>query len=390
MDVILGTDSLNPPLTGVGRYTRELSRELLKSPPVQSLVGYDMGFFHGLEARLRLIDGHDHCNADNRESRLVAHLRSKLSNSSIATSLALRGLSLASQFQLSRYSGAVFHSPNFHLPRAAGPSVVTIHDLTYFHYPHFHPRARIGWMRRAVPPSLALAGHIICVSEATRADLIHTHEVDPGKASVIYPGVSHRFRLRSADETADILRQYGLRHEGYFLMVATIEPRKNLEGLLDAYLSFSKSLRQEIPLVLVGGAGWRCEATLQRIHSVADEGVRWLGYTPEHFLPFLYSGALCFVYPSFYEGFGLSVLEAQASGVPVITSFAASLPEVANMRAILVDPREPADLHAAMLRAVEDNGWRADSIRVGLEHAARFSWQACADQTVAVYRSLLS
>jgi alpha-1,3-rhamnosyl/mannosyltransferase len=191
-------------------------------------------------------------------------------------------------------------------------------------------------------------------------------------------------------ETNQVLQQYALEHGNYSLCVSTIEPRKKIDALLDAYSCLPHDLRRRYPLVLIGSVGWKCEALHQRIERCCAEGwVNYFGYVPEADLPVLYAGARLFVYPSNYEGFGLPVLEAMASGVPVVTSDCSSLPEVAGGAALLVDPDEVDSLADCVQRGLTDEEWRLSASSHGLNVASRFTWDRCVEETVQVYRLLM-
>lgn len=289
---------------------------------------------------------------------------------------------------LKRKSDAIFHSPNFHLPRYINKSVVTIHDLSYLLFPEYHPRARVEWMSNLVPAALRNSSHVLCVSESTKATVVERFDVDPEKVSVTYLGAGGEFRERSSASTSGVMEHLGLNHSQYYLCVSTIEPRKNIEGLLDAYMRMSKATRMQFPLVLAGEFGWNCDQLKLRIEGLADEGVKHLGFVSQDVLPLLYSSARCLVYPSFYEGFGLPVLEAQASGIPVVASSTSSIPEVASSKALLVDPDNTDELFQAMSRAVEDQDWWISCSKAGLEKAKGFSWDSCAEATIGVYKKL--
>jgi alpha-1,3-rhamnosyl/mannosyltransferase len=185
------------------------------------------------------------------------------------------------------------------------------------------------------------------------------------------------------------LTRYELHADGYSLYAGTIEPRKNIDTLLDAYSSLSPSLRNRIPLVLCGYRGWGGEKLHVRIESAVREGwVKFLGYVPDYDLPKLFSGARLFVFPSLYEGFGLPVLEAMSSGTPVISSNAASLPEVAGDAATLFNPLDAEALRELLTQGLEDKDWRQAARHKGLLRAKEFSWEKCAEKTLSVYKEL--
>jgi len=388
MKVVIGTDSLHGSLTGVGRYTYELCKRLVHAPGISELKGFDFGRFHSIQTRLKKLEqGNAAENGSGADSR-ASKLRLSLSRSRIATSLYQQYATVVCGLFLRQKSDTIFHSPNFHLPKYTRKSVVTIHDLSYLLFPEYHPDARVTWMTKLVPMAVEESSHIICVSESTKAALIENYQVDPGKVSVTYLGVDDKFHVREAENISTVMDTHGLPFGQYFLCVSTIEPRKNIEGLIDAYLRLSKTARKRHPLVLVGGFGWLCEKLKARLDGLVNEGVRHLGFVRQDELPYLYNGARCFVYPSFYEGFGLPVLEAQASGIPVIASNTSSVPEVTSDEAIMIDPSDGDELFYAMIRAIEDENWLESCSLAGLEKASSFTWDKCAQETIQVYKKV--
>ena len=189
---------------------------------------------------------------------------------------------------------------------------------------------------------------------------------------------------------APVLERHQLVPGGYLLAVGTLEPRKNLLRTIDAYTGLPQKLRSSTPLVIAGMRGWLAQDLESRIRQYEQRGeVRWLGYVPADELPLLYSGAAMLVYPSLYEGFGLPVLEAMASGIPVITSNRASLPEVAGDVGVMINPEDFGELRTHMQRLLEDRAEAGRLGRLGVERARLFTWQACADKTLAVYRAVV-
>ncbi|KYP95475.1 mannosyltransferase, partial [Sodalis-like endosymbiont of Proechinophthirus fluctus] len=175
-------------------------------------------------------------------------------------------------------------------------------------------------------------------------------------------------------------------YRGYTLFTGTIEPRKNLMVLFSAYEQLPLKLRQRYPLVISGYKGWGSGAEHQRLERGSREGwVSYLGYVAQEELPILFAAARLFVFPSLYEGFGLPVLEAMASGVPAVCSNVASLPEVANDAALTCDPRDVDALSEGIARGLQDDVWRVETIDAGLARAQMFSWQRCAQDTIKAY-----
>ena len=380
IDLILGADSITAPLTGIGRYTLELARGLPLHPDVARVRYFSLGRWTQLPQLLQ---------ADATAPSQAPTLRSVLAGNRAAVRVFRLLMPQLQRLRLRGQGEAIYHSPNFFLPPFAGRTVTTVHDLSHHIYPEFHPPARIDYMRRMLPGSLARASHVITVSESARQDLISHFGHAPERITAIPLGANPAFRPHSAAELAPLLARLGLQAQGYSLYVGTIEPRKNLDRLLDAYEGLPAALRTRYPLVMAGSTGWRSEHTHQRMARAASAGwLHYLRYIPQADLPALYAGARVFAYPSLYEGFGLPVLEAMACGVPVLTSTSSSLPEVAGNAALLIAPEDTDALRAALLHALQDDAWRRQASAAGLARAASFSWGQCVQRTVAVYQQL--
>ena len=270
-------------------------------------------------------------------------------------------------------------------------SVVTVHDLGY----HYHPEAHTAWqnvyLRWSTRHNARSATRVLADSEATRRDLVNYYHTPPDRIAVVYPGRDETLAPVSDPALlAGVRARYGLA-DPYLLYVGTLQPRKNLVRLVQAFSRLPALLAgQEQPphlpgLVLAGMKGWLHDEIVSQVRALGLEGQVLLpGYVPEDDLPALLSGALAFVFPSLYEGFGLPVLEAMACGTPVICSNTSSLPEVAGDAALLVDPHDVESLARAMLRLLMNGHLRSELAARGLEQARRFSWRRCARETLAV------
>ena len=381
IDLIFGADSIMAPLTGIGRYAFELARGLPSQPEVARVRYFSLG---------RWVDWSALQQADGAAS-VQRSLRSRVASNRTAVQAYRLLMPAVQHLRLRGQMGAVYHAPDFFVPPFPGPTVATVHDLSHHIYPQFHPPARIDYMRRALPASLRRTSHVITVSESARHDLVQHLGYPASRITAIALGASPAFRPHSAQELALLLPRLGLQPQGYSLYVGTIEPRKNLDRLLTAYETLPPALRQQHPLVMAGGAGWRCEKTFERMQRAASAGwLHYLRYLPQADLPALYAGARLFVYPSMYEGFGLPVLEAMASGTPVITSNVSSLPEVVGSAAMQANPVDTDAWTSALALALQDGAWRQQARSAGLARAAQFSWQQCIQQTVQVYTRLLA
>jgi len=284
----------------------------------------------------------------------------------------------------------VFHSVNaVLLPQRSGRRVVTVHDLTCIDFPRFHPLARRVLFRVGLSRAARLADAIIVPSAATRSDLRRRVGSPRAPVHIVPSAAGARFVPLAMAEVEPVVRRYGLAYREYFLFVGNVEPRKNLVGLLRAYGALRRGRRHGPALVIAGGAGWKNRAILDAMAaSPYTADIRIVGYVPEAELAALMNGAIAFVYPSLYEGFGLPPLEAMACGTPVITSNRSSLPEVVGDAALLVDPENTRDLALAMARLVDDAPLREELRERGLERAGGFSWRRTAELTSAVYESV--
>ncbi|HOG46146.1 MAG TPA: glycosyltransferase family 1 protein [Anaerolineae bacterium] len=268
----------------------------------------------------------------------------------------------------------------------ACPMVVTVHDLSFLLYPEtFQPAQRL-YQRTLARRTAQRAERVIAVSESTRRDLVRHFGVPAERITVVPNGVDAAFRPLPAAEVAAFRRERGL-PERFLLCVATLEPRKNLPRLLEAVARVP-----EAPLlVLCGGKGWYYDtifATIERLGL--QRRVHLPGFIPAAELPLWYNAATWFVYPSLYEGFGLPALQALACGTPAIVSHASSLPEVVGDAAILVDPLDVEAMAAALAQALPDGALAGSLREAGLARAAQFPWSRTAEETVAVYRAVLS
>lgn len=271
-------------------------------------------------------------------------------------------------------------------------SVVTVHDLGYLYYPGAHRLLDRLYLDLSTHYNACTAGRVIAVSQATKDDLTQHYGIAPDKITVVYSGCDETMQPVEDDATIERVKaRYGIQGD-YILYVGTLQPRKNLERLLEAYAMVRKQAgRGEMPcLVIAGRRGWLYRQIFQRVERLGLEtAVVFPGYVPQDDLPALLSGARLFVFPSLYEGFGLPVLEAMACGTPVLCSNSSSLPEVAGNAAFLVDPLYVDGMAEAMNRLLHDGGLRARLVERGLQRVRQFSWDRCARETLAVLEGTL-
>ncbi len=269
--------------------------------------------------------------------------------------------------------------------------VVTVHDLGYRHYPQAHTRWSRWYLEWSTRRNARVAQRVIADSQATRADLIEHYQTPADKIVVAYPaGGEGMAPVRDEALLAAVRARYdtGTR---YFVYVGTLQPRKNVSALLRAYAILWRDgvLDDDVRLVLAGKPGWLYDEITATIHALQlQERVVLTGYVAHQDLPALLSGALAYVLPSWYEGFGLPVLEAMACGTPVICSNVSSLPEVAGDAALLFAPDDAGALAAAMARIYREPALREELAARGLERARAFTWERCAQQVLTALEAV--
>ncbi|OWW19977.1 glycosyltransferase family 4 protein [Noviherbaspirillum denitrificans] len=365
------------PLTGVGQYTYRLITELQDALPHKPWLFY--GTSWDREIRTAAAPGARELN--NAIKRIMPHPH------------------LITRFlKQTRFSSGVhrhklnlYHEPAFLAYRFQGPSVVTVHDLSWIRHPETHPAERLREMNRFMPRVVEHAAHIVVDSEFVRREVMTYYGVAGDRVTTVLLGAGAEFHPRDAAECKPVLDRFGLEYGSYQLAVGTLEPRKNLSTVIAAFAQLPDQVRRRFPLVIVGMNGWGMERFSESLRHMIERGeVRMPGYVAQEELPVLYAGARLFVYPSLYEGFGLPPLEAMACGVPVIASRRASLPEVVGDAGILVDPADDAAIAGHMQSLIEDDDLRARLGAAGQERAAGFTWRKFARETIAVYKKVIA
>lgn len=298
---------------------------------------------------------------------------------------------LAQPWALGRDGVRLVHAPVYVGPLVRKcPMVVTIHDLTFFRYPELFPSGNRRYLQRMTQATATRASRVIVDSASTKSDVVDLLGVPSERIDVIYPGVTDGIiRRKDHQETAAFRARHALQGD-LVLFVGTLEPRKNIALLLDAWSVLAGRHGLRPTLVIVGGKGWFYESLFARVQALGlADSVRFAGYVPDDELAKWYAAATLFVFPSLYEGFGFTPLEAMASGVPVVTSNRSSLPEVVGDAGLVLPPDDPvawADTIAMLLASPEK---RAAMVEAGFRQAARFSWHETARQTAGVYRQVL-
>lgn len=380
MRIALNATILQAPRTGIGQYLSGLI------PALQAHENIEPGLFLGQTWCASLPPPATPAETA-RHARWTARLRN------IPGIYPLRRLLWQRAFDrgLKTRPFDLYHEPSLWPFECDLPMVMTLHDLSHVRYPQTHPPARLREIERHVGKAVHRAGRIL-VDSTFIAQEAMAHYALPAEKIVVAPlGCSNEFHPRTALQTRAARQPMKLAHGEYLLCVGTLEPRKNLALALRAHARLPAGLRARFPLLIVGVGGWGKDPFSGELQNALASGhVCLAGYLDRLRLAELIAGARALVYPSLYEGFGLPVLEAMASGVPVVVSNRASLPEVAGDAGITIDAEDDPALALAMQTLIEDEpGWHHRRT-AGLKQAARFTWQRCAQITAQTYRTVLA
>ncbi len=402
LGLVIGADSLRTRRSGVGRMTLEIVDAVRGRPEIAALrllIGDRLHDPDRVLAELAALPPGaafeppaSHSRRPGlllRTKRLVANVPGVQPMRRLKTRVAARA-----ELRELRVAGGgrtVYHEPNM-IPQAfGGPTVVTVNDLSWHHHPEYHPQDRLDWIARNLRRTLADATRFVAISRFTAGALAQELGVDPARIDIVPLAAGAQFAPMTAEQAAATLTAHELRDRGYVLSVSTLEPRKNFDRLVAAHLALPEAVRRQVPLVIVGGSGWGTtlgSAAVDRAR--ADGSLRLLGHVDDAGLVALYARAAVFAYVSLYEGFGLPVIEAMATGCAVLASATTATGETAGDAAELVDPRD-VDAIAAGLRRILEDGAHAELLRRrGAAHAAGFTWDRTATALIGSWRAALA
>lgn len=279
----------------------------------------------------------------------------------------------------------IFFSPNLNFTALSKKvkHVLTIHDLSFALYPEFFSAKRKLWHWIINPQKQCRQANLILApSENTKTDIVNYYQINPDKIKIIYPGLSSIFNNQPTVDKEQIRKKYNL-PDKFILFLGTIEPRKNIIGIIEALEQAHSRFNQPHSLIIAGSEGWQTKPIKQRIaKSPYKQKIHLIGYIDPQDKPCIYSLATVFVYPSFYEGFGFPILEAMSLGTPVITSNRSSLPEITDNAAYLVNPNKVTEISQAMIKLINEEKLRQHFARAGLEQAQKFNWAEAARQWI--------
>jgi len=373
MKILLNALPLTGVLTGIARYTRNLYTSL------SEMEGIELEYFDGrsLSPTMPIQNGSPSWMVKRRwtwamPDQIMFALRS-------AHWLRFEaGLRKAAR----EHQPDIYHETGFVPAKVpAVPIVYNIYDLSLIHYPHAHPRERVWFSNFFLPRRLDLASHVLTISNTVRLEILEHFKLPEERVTAIPLAPDPNFYPRTRSQISSTVNKLGLPDE-YLLFVGTLEPRKNLSNLIQALAL----MNHKIPLVIAGWSGWGDKSWLQHIHDLKISNRVYLaGHVGEEDLACLYSQAAALAYPSFYEGFGLPLLEAMACGCPVVCSNVSALPETAGEAALYINPQMPQDIAQALDRIVEDQSLARDLTEKGMRRAAAFTWERAAKKTMELF-----
>lgn len=375
MRIALNARILQAPRTGIGQYLVELIAALHDDSQIELELFHGWGWSH--EVPQAALPGYNRWAALAKQIPWAYQIRRALDQQRFDYGAQQRRVDL-------------YHEPSLWPLDFAGPMVMTLHDLTHVHYPQTQPRDRLAEIERRIGPALERASCILTDSQFVANEICQYYGVAIERVKVAPLGYASRFHPRQPEQLRSCLTPLGLESGSYILCVGTLEPRKNLVQALRAHALLPEALRKRFPLLIAGMAGWRSDYFAAELQAaLAGGNVRLLGYQSDQTLAELLAGARLLLFPSLYEGFGLPVLEAMASGVPVLLSPQSALPEVAGPAGIYLEEGDDQGWCEAILRLIEDQTEWQQHRTLGLQQAQQFSWKRCATITTAAYRQAL-
>jgi alpha-1,3-rhamnosyl/mannosyltransferase len=372
MKIALNASTLLTPKAGIGLYTDKIARALFFSPD------YDVHFFFKRYWSKNIFK-------QNNKNFLFDKFINKL------TPKTLRFQNAIDTFYFNKYVRSrdidLYHEPNFIAYETSIPTLITIHDLSWIHHPKFFFKEELEKFNNFFLKSINGAANIITHSNFIKKEIYSNFSYPLDRIFVVNEDVSDIFFPRRAEDCLKILNKYNLNYKKYILCINTLDLRKNYKTLITAYNSLEIKIQQEYPLIIIGMKGRYFEETINLINHSSN--IIYLGHLPTDELSIILSGAAVFAYPSLYEGFGISPLEAMASGVPVISSNTSSLPEVIGNAGVLIDPLD-VDLWSREIKNIIFNkDIKENLISLGLKRIKCFPKNSCVNQILNIYKLII-
>ncbi|SFO87963.1 glycosyltransferase family 4 protein [Hydrogenimonas thermophila] len=365
--IIINAIPLLSKKTGVGRYIYEITKSIINSNE------FKLSFYYGYISEEFL----DNSKIQN------TFLKKIILKFDFLKRIVRKILIFYSRFNKKKYE--LYWEPNF-IPYKgikADKLIISVHDFSFILYKDFHPKERVEYFENNFFPNIYRSDVIICFSYFTKKEILDILKIDEKKVKVIYHGVDHNlFKVYN-----DFNINFTLPKK-FIFCVGSIEPRKNLLGLLNAYNQLDENIKEKYKLVLVGFKGWNNDSIMDMINK-NNKYVHYLGFISDKELAKVYNLASLFVYPSFYEGFGLPVLEAMACGTPVITSNVSSLPEVGGDAVVYCNPYDVVDIKNKIKMVLNNENLQEEMIKKGLKRAQEFTWEKAAEEHIKVFKEVL-
>ncbi|MCW8348142.1 glycosyltransferase family 4 protein [Vibrio sp. ZSDZ65] len=385
--LLINVSPIRMPLTGIGYYTLNILSELLSRNV--DVVGIRNGKLLTRESLFELVSNFQSTSADkqssaNSKKRLFVELLRSIPGTYQLKNYLL-SLRVQQKLKMAANEGYVYFEPSFVPFDYPGVTITTVHDLSFLSHPEFHPATRVSYLTNKMQGSIAKSDHVVVDSDFILNELHTYFPQSKAKSSTLYLGVSDDFQPYAKEECDELLHSLNIKHNHFILSVATLEPRKNLSKLIDAYKLLPDAIRNQYPLVLVGDQGWKNSELMENASDLVERGqIIFTGYVADNELKHLYTSAATFVYPSLYEGFGLPVIEAMASGAPVITSNVGATAEVAATGALLVDPCNEVAISDAILKLIQYPEDKAKLAENGIQRASEFKWSNTVEQLLEI------
>jgi glycosyltransferase involved in cell wall biosynthesis len=364
--------------TGIGQYVFNLSNELFRQDKENKYIIYAYIFLgKKFTSPFKKLPSNVHF-------KLIRYLPSKIVN------IVSRRLSPLPVDLLTATSPDIILFTNFvRGPIATNAKTITIiYDLSFILFNEFSSSKNSELLLKQVPKSISKSDRIVTISQNSKQEIINQYNVKPAKIEIVNPAINHAvYRPANKQGIDSVKTKYGIKGQ-YILYTGTLEPRKNIVGILEGYSILSKNILSSYTLVLAGGKGWLDEEIEERLAGLKELNIIKTGYVADEDLPALYSGATVFVYPSFYEGFGMPPLEAMACGTPVITSNNSSLPEVVGEAGIMIDAKDTGALTKSIEKVISSKKLQNEMIKKGIKQAKKFSWEESAKKLYELIQSI--
>jgi len=382
MNVLINLNSLTPPITGIGRYTAEILKYLIED---NNLVGFDsyQKYNHKqIQNKLQNIDA-----LTVHKETFNAYIKNTLKNIPYAYQLRKKRQQQIINRLVMQDRSLIYWEPNYILQPFSGKTVASVHDLSHLKYPQYHSKATRQWLEQNLESTINRADALIALSKFSQAEIIKKFPEAKNKIKIISPAVADEFKTTINIETLDTIKAKYKLPAHYVLSVGTREPRKNLKTLLQAYSYLPQYLKNQAPLVIVGAKGWGEEEPLIQ-SMLSKQELIILGYIAQHDIPAIYQAADLFIYISLYEGYGMPVAEAMASGTAVITSKDSAMSEISGSLAKLVDPLNVQEITDAIKYCLENMDVQQDLASEGRHQMQKISWKASASALQTLFKQL--